>query len=388
MLENLSTARLADLSPRYVSFDQFRKSLTGNDSPRGEVLLTPLSLGGAANARILRTAAPGSEKAAKFREDYYKFNHHLSPPQDLILINQPCYLVVGSGTVFLEDRRLLLDTVYPSSGEQTLNRLIGSGINENNMGEELDQAIELADVVWSPLLSRWSAVYFHAITESMAHDAALSRSGLSPLIHYIVPFARNGIQELILGEASAKVEGCASAVVKVPRLLLSSQLYRHSVMGVDFLNFVEQAKLRALLPTLPSPKTDRVYVSRRGAKARQMLNEPELAAALAERGFETVDAETLSFADQVRAYSNAQYIVGAHGAGLVNAAFARPGATLFELRPLNRAGQTPMWGMSYLKLSSIMGYGYCAHVSENPPDAEEWTAEIDEILAMIDGQLA
>jgi capsular polysaccharide biosynthesis protein len=161
-------------------------------------------------------------------------------------------------------------------------------------------------------------------------------------------------------------------------------------MGVDFLNFVGHAKVRSLMGSLPlsGSGNHRIYVSRFGARARRMLNEQALVDALKPLGFRIIAGEGLSFADQVRTFANANFIIGAHGAGLVNAAFARPNSTLFELRPLNRYGDSPMWGMSYIKLSSIMGFAYCAHVSENEPDSEEWVANVDEILRQIRELLA
>jgi len=77
----------------------------------------------------------------------------------------------------------------------------------------------------------------------------------------------------------------------------------------------------------------RIFVSRSRAKRRHLLNEAEVVDRLAAAfGFECVNAETLTFADQVRLFANAEIIVGTHGAGLANAVFAPPGAIVVELR--------------------------------------------------------
>jgi capsular polysaccharide biosynthesis protein len=61
---------------------------------------------------------------------------------------------------------------------------------------------------------------------------------------------------------------------------------------------------------------------RRTSKFRQMQNAVEVEALLHEYGFQIVEPETLSFADQVRLFSRAEMIVGQAGAALGNMIFA------------------------------------------------------------------
>ncbi|MGE0045864.1 MAG: DUF563 domain-containing protein [Hyphomonadaceae bacterium] len=77
----------------------------------------------------------------------------------------------------------------------------------------------------------------------------------------------------------------------------------------------------------------RLYVSRAHARMRRIVNEADLIALLAARGFETVLAEDLSFAEQARIFGEARLLVGPHGAGLSNLAFMAPGGAVVELLP-------------------------------------------------------
>ncbi len=77
----------------------------------------------------------------------------------------------------------------------------------------------------------------------------------------------------------------------------------------------------------------RLYISRRDASRRRIVNEEELVGFLESRGFSVVVPGELSFSEQVRVFSQAEIICGPHGAGLANIVFARPGATLIELFP-------------------------------------------------------
>lgn len=78
--------------------------------------------------------------------------------------------------------------------------------------------------------------------------------------------------------------------------------------------------------------TNRIYISRKKAMYRKVLNEPALEALLKEHGFEVMIGEDHSFADQARIFGSASVLAGIHGAGLANAVFMPAGAHLIELR--------------------------------------------------------
>jgi len=78
----------------------------------------------------------------------------------------------------------------------------------------------------------------------------------------------------------------------------------------------------------------RLYVSRSDARFRRLRNEPELLDYLIPLGFEVVYPGQMSFADQVRVFSEAQLIVGVMGAAMTNMVFAPPGASVYALLPV------------------------------------------------------
>ncbi len=81
-------------------------------------------------------------------------------------------------------------------------------------------------------------------------------------------------------------------------------------------------------------RPERIYVSRRGVESfRTMLNEQEVEAEMARLGFTIVRPQEFSVDDQVTMFSRARVIVGPHGAGLTNAAFAPPGCLVIDILP-------------------------------------------------------
>lgn len=91
--------------------------------------------------------------------------------------------------------------------------------------------------------------------------------------------------------------------------------------------------VRTILPAERTVRRGlRLIVARGGGQAVQRLvNEDEVIRALTPLGFETVRAETLSFARQLELFSAAEIVIGAHGAGLTNMLHAPQTATLIEL---------------------------------------------------------
>lgn len=107
------------------------------------------------------------------------------------------------------------------------------------------------------------------------------------------------------------------------------------------------------------PTGRRIVLSRRGFLQRQLVNEAEIVAALAHRGFEVVYPETLSFAEQVAIYHAADVIVGSASSALTNCIFcnaeAKVVALIHEDRSFNFRGYTSMIRSSGAKLLFIRG---------------------------------
>lgn len=76
---------------------------------------------------------------------------------------------------------------------------------------------------------------------------------------------------------------------------------------------------------------DRLFISRKLAGRRAIINEEEILAILKKHQFEVFYPEKHSFLDQVSIFSQVKYLVGTHGSGLTNMLFMNPGASLLEL---------------------------------------------------------
>ncbi|MBF0743781.1 glycosyltransferase family 61 protein, partial [Shigella flexneri] len=75
----------------------------------------------------------------------------------------------------------------------------------------------------------------------------------------------------------------------------------------------------------------RILLSRRGFTQRRLVNEAEIADALQPHGFEVIQPENYTFAEQVEIYHAADIVVGSASSALINCLFCRPGAKVIAL---------------------------------------------------------
>lgn len=140
-----------------------------------------------------------------------------------------------------------------------------------------------------------------------------------------------------------------------PPLFVSLPPY--GVSGEDFLPDVDELRrIREWSSSLSSPEIPetRLYISRRLAKRRRLLNEDEIVEMLDGFGFRELRLEEHSVAAQIEAFRSAEFIVAPHGAGLIHLLHARPGARLLEIF----TGKLGSYPRHYRGLAAIAGVYY------------------------------
>jgi capsular polysaccharide biosynthesis protein len=101
------------------------------------------------------------------------------------------------------------------------------------------------------------------------------------------------------------------------------------------------------------PAPERIFISRSEAAYKRLINEDQLLPLIEAFGFSVVRAEKLSLPQQVRTFSKAKVVLGAHGGGLTNILFSPPSALLLELQDARFAPRRWFW-----KVASILGHHY------------------------------
>ncbi len=78
-------------------------------------------------------------------------------------------------------------------------------------------------------------------------------------------------------------------------------------------------------------KAERIYISRKKASNRRIINEQEVINLLEKFAFKTITIESISVAQQASLLANSQVIVATHCAGLTNLVFGNPGTKVIEI---------------------------------------------------------
>lgn len=81
----------------------------------------------------------------------------------------------------------------------------------------------------------------------------------------------------------------------------------------------------------------KIYISRKDAKHRHLINEQEIESIMQENEFTIIHASTLSLREQMILFSGAEVLVSLHGAGLSNMIWMPPHSKVAEIRLQNDA---------------------------------------------------
>jgi capsular polysaccharide biosynthesis protein len=97
---------------------------------------------------------------------------------------------------------------------------------------------------------------------------------------------------------------------------------------------------------------EKIYISRRDTKNRQLLNEAEVEDFLRQRGFVPIMLTGLSLAEQINLFAHAKAVIAPHGAGLANVAFCEPETKILEIH------MPSYLNWCYRRLSAVLNLRY------------------------------
>jgi hypothetical protein len=137
-------------------------------------------------------------------------------------------------------------------------------------------------------------------------------------------------ETLQLAGINHRVQFVTSGIYNFSTLYIPSALSPPSHPSSFSVNWVRDRLLRETDHQHPGDKR-RVYVSRRDAPIRFTTNESELLVLLKKYNFNCVVLSEMTVAEQIETFSNADFIISNHGAGLTNLAFCRVGTKVIEL---------------------------------------------------------
>jgi hypothetical protein len=271
--------------------------------------------------------------------------------------------VSADGVLFSGTRILPESFAFPSHLEEWKRRSVFKLLANNYFLRRTRQVDR--EVLW--ITDYWSKAYFHWMTDALTRLLTV-RDRLDDLV-LMLPAGYEKIEfvRASLGAFAVKnVEYIRDNEVLHCRKLLmpthtapSGHFNEKLICGVREILLPESGEIGA------DELSERIYISRRRAAKRRILNEDEIDPVLRKFEFQTVQPEELSFVHQAQRFSRARYVVTNHGAGLTNMLFMRSGSVL-ELR--HQTDRIRNW---YFTMSSALNLNYFYQLCPPANEAED-----------------
>lgn len=119
---------------------------------------------------------------------------------------------------------------------------------------------------------------------------------------------------------------------------------------------------------------EKVYITRKNASKRKIINEDQLIPILKKHGFHIADMDTLCFEKQIETVMNAKVLASLHGAGLSHMIWMTDHADVLEIRAKNDSHNN-----CYYSLASDLDYRYW-YLLADKNDQSKSTQEADFIV--------
>jgi hypothetical protein len=176
--------------------------------------------------------------------------------------------------------------------------------------------------------------YFHWLFDVLPRLHLLEKSRwYDQTDFFIVPSYKRTYQKeslQLLGIDKSKIiEGDKETHLQADILIATTHVRYRSYIPVWACKFLKSHFPPTTVPD--ADNTHRIYISRRDASFRYIVNEDAVIAVLKKFNFQIVQTTGMSFQEQVNLFASADFIIATHGAGMANLAFCKKGTTVLEL---------------------------------------------------------
>lgn len=225
-------------------------------------------------------------------------------------------------------------------------------------------------------LYAWPGNYYH-----WTHDVLLSLFGVGPHlpadVRYVVPpnlgsVQRESLAMLGIGAEQLVPFDLGATDPPAPSWELERLHFSPGPMGPSAspiaLDWLRSTALDYAGATDRAPHR-LVYISRRNARHRRTVNEPEVIAHLVDRGFEIHELDDYSLREQITLFAETKVLVGPHGAGHTNMIFASRGLVVVDIlgSEVNKC---------FHNLALTLGHDYWYMFGNDVPSNSRYTDDI------------
>ena len=246
------------------------------------------------------------------------------------LINRGFVAIFKNSRVFSSKGQIITEENILVSD---LSRLFGVPKQGHKFGNRNLVTTKINEKKVAVLTTDGSNTYYHWLFDILPRIQLLKMSGIfEDIDFFVLPKLIYDFQKSSL--AFFNIPNCKILEIEDNELIFANDLIVPSLpselgtVNLWALNFIRDSFLKDISTHSPNRK---IYISRKNASARRILNESEIIEYLSGLGFEIIEAENLSFDDQVKLFSQAEVVVSPHGSGLSNIVFCNKKTKVIDL---------------------------------------------------------
>ena len=181
-----------------------------------------------------------------------------------------------------------------------------------------------------------SANFHHWNYDILPRFQLLKEAGLINEIDFFLlnykglPFQKEGLKRIgVREDRIINTNGHANLFIEASYLIVPSLTEDLGTITPWVIDFLRSTFI--LEKELPKEIIDKLYISRRHASSRKIINEGAVMEELFKRGYKEFTPEHHSISETAAFFSRAKSIVSVHGSGLSNLAFAEAGTKVLDI---------------------------------------------------------
>jgi len=310
-------------------------------------------------------------KSLKLKDEYI---HKL---KDIII--SPGFCLVQNDMYLIADY-----SSHPQNEEVSgLYQYISSGVSSNKVLGTFSSEISMTVDKGILIAGRNSSNFFHWLIEYLPRLKTIDALKLDTDYKLIIP---NNLPPQLLSalncvnERFEVVEIDPITSIQVKELIVPSfhtyipdrydiPFWKSSLLSYDHLDFIKELILNKLNQSPSGRSFNKIYLSRRSNKARQITNKKSVEKVFTKFKYEIIYPEDFSFLEQVNIFRSAIHIAGPGGAAFTNLIFCKPATKVL--------GLVSEQNKKFCLHSNLANYAGCEfkyHVSPFNADAKSYSS--------------
>ncbi len=304
---------------------------------------------------------------ARLTDGLQQYVHWAAPyrPPALRVLAMQRAVALAPNLIVMADGRLLDDNIGFSNAElcdhqpADFNGIVAAGGCLLVALRHRDVARVTEPALYLPAAGNYAAWLFGGLPRLSAYAACAELSDLPIVLHGdVANYHLDSLCAMGIARERLHIHG-AHVRIECKALYYCTTSYFHHAPSATGVRHVRERVMSQAGVQSGEAAGKRLYLARRHAKDRPLLNENEVVALFERHGFTAIDPERHSFEAQVRFAAGAQVLAGPYGANLANMVFAKNAHKLLILGTKHQP--------EFARLASALGIAFWHMVPQAVP---------------------